>query len=111
MSDPPAYEIVIGGGKNTFSQIRLLKKGAKATETLPDLLSEYEYRGFWISINKTENIIMVGKENVNEPFLFWKNPQWILIKYFAFGSWVNVKAEWLFGCTDMNDPGKKICVR
>lgn len=102
---PQAYEIVIGGGKNTFTQIRMLKKGAKATETIPDLLSEHDFRGFWISINHTENMIAVGKENEKDPFLFWKNPQIIPIRYFAFGTWVNVKADWIFGCPDQDDPG------
>lgn len=45
----PVYEIVIGGGKNTFSEIRRAKIGqSKVTLSIPNLLSANEVRGFWV---------------------------------------------------------------
>lgn len=44
------YEIVLGAGKNTFSDIRRLRRTAtRASSLTKDLLSSTDLRGFWVS--------------------------------------------------------------
>ena len=56
------YEIVIGGWDNTKSMIRDKKQtpiGGYSETSTPDILSESEFRGFWISLkqeNKVTNL-------------------------------------------------------
>ena len=48
----PVYEIIIGGGKNTFSEIRRLRRSnSRATITTKDILSPEEMRIFWVGIS------------------------------------------------------------
>ncbi|KAL0275402.1 UNVERIFIED_CONTAM: hypothetical protein PYX00_003256 [Menopon gallinae] len=103
LEDTLAYEIVIGGGKNSFSQIRLFPKDPKTTQYTSNILSPIDYRGFWIKLEANQ-VIMVGRKGETEPFLFWVNNQPFQIRYFAFTTWNNVKGEWYFNCKD--DPYK-----
>lgn len=49
----PVYEIVIGAGSNTFSELRRLQKSdGKVTVKIKDLLSAIEIRSFWIHVRR-----------------------------------------------------------
>lgn len=49
--DDPVYEIVIGAGSNTFSDLRRLQKSSgKVTARIKGLLSAIEVRSFWIHV-------------------------------------------------------------
>lgn len=49
----PVYEIVLGAGANSFSDIRRLQKtGVKRTSRTKNILSSMEARSFWLHISK-----------------------------------------------------------
>lgn len=110
------YEIVLGGGRNTFSDIRRLRRSAtKATARTMDLLSPVELRGFWVHFNG-KGILQVGKEGDELPFLFWTDPAPLDIHYFSFCTWTGVVGKWLYACPIANDTGnnkygKVICIK
>jgi len=99
------YEIVLGAGKNTFSDIRRMRRTAtKATAHTVDLLSPVELRGFWLNYNGKGNL-QVGKEGDEFPFLFWTDPSPLDIQYFSFCTWTGVVGKWLYACPVANDTG------
>ena len=98
ISGNESIEIVIGGGSNTFSQIRLLRNEYKKTiltQKTENILSEINYRKFLISV---DNLGIVFVKDENDVFLSWRFDNLFPIKYYAFGSWTNTKADWKFGC-------------
>ncbi|EEB10963.1 Neuronal acetylcholine receptor protein subunit alpha-5 precursor, putative [Pediculus humanus corporis] len=98
VSGNESIEIVIGGGSNTFSQIRLLRNEDKKTiltQKTENILSEINYRKFLISV---DNLGIVFVKDENDVFLSWRFDNLFPIKYYAFGSWTNTKADWKFGC-------------
>ncbi|KAJ9599851.1 hypothetical protein L9F63_009891 [Diploptera punctata] len=102
----PVYEIVLGAGKNTFSDIRRLRRSAtRATAATKDLLSHIELRGFWVHFNN-KGLIQIGKEGDDIPFLFWNDPSPLDIKYFSFCTWTGVVGKWLYDCPIANDTEK-----
>lgn len=51
--DDPAYEVVIGAGGNTFSDIRRAQKSfVKASTTSKGLLSALDVKSFWLHVAK-----------------------------------------------------------
>lgn len=94
----PVYEIVIGGGNNTFSDIRRLQRAqAKSTVSTESLLSPDEYRGFWIQV-KVNGVISVGKIDNDLPFMFWNDPEPLAVRYFSFCTWPGVIGNWAYDC-------------
>ncbi|KAK7872419.1 hypothetical protein R5R35_007024 [Gryllus longicercus] len=95
-----SYEIVLGGGKNSFSAIRSKKRGGKSTAAqtgTPNVLSPEEFRGFWIKLTPPGRL-EVGKFGNEAPFMFWDDPYPIRIRFFAFCNWANYVGEWAYGC-------------
>lgn len=67
-------QIVIGGSENTKSVIRRKNvQPDKAVVYTPHILSNEEYRGFWIPYKC--GLVEVGKEMEVKPFLKWKDPE------------------------------------
>lgn len=68
--DHPMIEVFIGGWRNQKSAIRFNQtKPDKAIVETPDIVSEEEYRRFWIRVNSCS--VRVGCEGDTEPFLSW----------------------------------------
>ncbi|KAK9728535.1 Farnesoic acid 0-methyl transferase [Popillia japonica] len=96
--DDPVYEIVIGAGSNTFSDLRRLQKSSgKVTARIKGLLSAIEVRSFWIHV-WSDGLIEVGQETNELAFIAWKDPEPLNLKYFSFSTWPGVEAKWYFNC-------------
>ncbi|XP_044740026.1 acetylcholine receptor subunit alpha-like [Chrysoperla carnea] len=94
----PVYEIVLGGGLNTFTDIRRQKhRNTKTTAQTKNLLSRHELRPFWLRVS-TDGLIQMGNEGEELAFVSWKDPDPLPIRYVSFGTWTNVEAEWMFDC-------------
>lgn len=105
MDGEAVYEVVLGGGRNVFSDIRRLRLGStKATAYTKDLLSPVELRGFWVHFDG-KGILQVGKEGDDFPFLLWADPSPLDIRYFSFSTWTGVVGKWLYDCPIENDTG------
>lgn len=95
----PVYEIVLGGAGNTAAEIR---KGHKAkgerAVMIKDLVSRNDWKAYWIRIID-DGTILVGKKEEDLPFLHWKDPKPLTIKYYSFSSWDNTVALWAHQCT------------
>ncbi|KAJ4447965.1 hypothetical protein ANN_09975 [Periplaneta americana] len=100
------YEVVLGAGRNTFSDIRRLRRSStKATARTVDILSPVELRGFWVHVSYKGDI-QVGKEGDDVPFLFWTDPTPLPVLYFSFCTWTGVVGKWLYDCPIANDTEK-----
>jgi len=65
-------EVFIGGWRNQKSAIRHNQSQPdKAVEATSGIVSELEYRRFWIRFNT--HSVSVGNEGESEPFLNWDN--------------------------------------
>jgi len=91
----PCSQIIIGGSENTKSVIRRNDvKPDKAAVYTPYILSNEEYRGFWIRYKR--GLVEVGKEMEATPFLKWKDPEGLSVErrygirtgLGATGSWI-----------------------
>lgn len=76
----------------------------------PSLLSDTEFRGFWVAVRNGE--VEVGKEGETLPYFHWKDPDPIPVHYYSLSSWTNTVAKWIQKC---NLPGnyhiktRKVC--
>ncbi|KAI4467351.1 hypothetical protein MML48_2g00011602 [Holotrichia oblita] len=96
----PVYEIVLGAGLNTFSDIRRgLKSLDKVRKSTVNILSSTVYRSFWIRI-WTDYLIEVGNEGNNTAFLAWKDENPLKLNYFSFASWGNIYTKWFYDCKE-----------
>jgi hypothetical protein len=88
------FQIFIGGWGNAKTAIRRNReKPEKAVVDTPDILSDAEYRGFWISWQG--GLLEIGKEGQGTAFLSWSDPEPFGIGYYgictgwgASGSWI-----------------------
>lgn len=62
----------------------------------PMLLSDSEYRGFWISVN--QGSIEVGREGETLPYFHWKDSDPLPVHYYSLSSWTNTVAKWIQNC-------------
>ena len=92
------YEVVIGGWNNRKSVIREKKQGSDkgAVEVgglTPGILSDKEYRTFWIKT--TSGTISVGKGGETAPFVSHSlKRQENQINFVAFSSWTGHTGKW-----------------
>ncbi|XP_022177830.1 neuronal acetylcholine receptor subunit beta-4-like [Myzus persicae] len=94
------YEIVLGGGSNSFCDIRKFKGELTSvatvnTEKILDMLSPV---GFWVRASQQSGLIEVGRYGESLPFIFWMDPEPIPVKYYSFSSWGTVVCKWTFKC-------------
>ncbi|XP_030757127.1 neuronal acetylcholine receptor subunit beta-3-like [Sitophilus oryzae] len=97
----PVYELVIGAGGNTFSDIRRMQKSdVKASVRIKNLLSALDPHFFWIHMTKigTEGLLEVGREGDNTSFISWQDPDPLPIKVISFSTWSGIEAKWYFDC-------------
>ena len=91
------YEIVIGGWDNSQSAIRdgKQKETNQFLTSTPNILSQTEFRQFWVKIIKGDKImISVGKGGENQPFMTTTFNKKKSILYVAFASQVDGNNEW-----------------
>ena len=82
-------QIMIGGWKNTKTAIRRNHvKPDQAFVDTPYILSDAEYRDFWIWWKG--GLLEVGKEGEGTPFVKWKDPEpfGVCTGWGASGSWI-----------------------
>ena len=87
-------EVFIGGWSNSKSVIRRNQTKPDVVEqATPDILSQNEFRGFWI--RWTDNVVTVGREGEAAAFMSYDNPESFPVRYIgictgwgATGSWV-----------------------
>ncbi|KAG8229648.1 hypothetical protein J437_LFUL008580, partial [Ladona fulva] len=92
------YEIVLGAGRNTYSDIRRGRgQASKVKEPTLNIVSSTDLRGFWITIHN-DGRILVGKEEDDLPFLMWRDPNPIRLNFFAFSTWKDVYGKWYYSC-------------
>jgi len=94
--DGPMIEVFIGGWENTKSAIRLNQtKPNKAEVDTPAIVSDEEYRRFWVTFKK--NVIEVGKEDETTPLLSWTNDEEpFQITHYAFTTGWGSAGTWMF---------------
>ncbi|XP_055389345.1 uncharacterized protein LOC129618560 [Condylostylus longicornis] len=68
----PKVVIIIGGWDNTGTEINIWSDDVHYHQSVPDLLNENEYRGFWIKWNYNGNIA-IGKKGDRFPFIAYNN--------------------------------------
>ncbi|KAK4002256.1 C3 and PZP alpha-2-macroglobulin domain-containing protein 8 [Daphnia magna] len=92
----PMVEIFIGGWANQKSAIRLNQsRPDKAEEPTPDIVCCEEYRRFWVRFRN--NLIQVGREGDEEPFLSWENTEEpFKVTHFAFSTGWGSAGAWIF---------------
>ncbi|XP_053620310.1 acetylcholine receptor subunit alpha-type unc-38-like isoform X2 [Plodia interpunctella] len=94
----PVYEIVVGGGGNTFTELRRnLRRNAKASAKTLGILSNAELRGFYIKITK-DGQLEFGREGELLPIISIYDVDPLDINYFSFASWTGVDARFLYDC-------------
>jgi hypothetical protein len=92
----PCSQIFIGGWKNTKSVIRRNRvKPDKAVVNTPNILSDAEYRGFWISWGG--GLVEVGKEKEVKPFLKWQDPEPFVVRYYGICTGWGATGSWFTG--------------
>ncbi|XP_001950122.2 neuronal acetylcholine receptor subunit beta-4 [Acyrthosiphon pisum] len=96
----PGYEIVLGGGSNTFCDIRKFDGKLTSVETVgpKKILDAANPVGFWVRASKQSGLIEVGRNGENLPIIFWKDPEPIPVNYYSFSSWGPVVGKWIFKC-------------
>ena len=67
----------------------------KAEGLTPYILSNAEYRGFWIRWRG--GLVEVGKEGDLTPFLNWKNPQPFNVSHYGICTGWGATGSWLTG--------------
>ncbi|XP_058839054.1 uncharacterized protein LOC131694617 [Topomyia yanbarensis] len=97
-NDAQVYEIVIGGGANTFSEIRKQrKKNPLKTKTTPGVLSPIDPLPLRIRITR-DGLIEVGIEGQDLPLLSATDKNIITVRYLSFSSWGSTQAKWFYDC-------------
>jgi len=88
-------QIIIGDSNNTKSVIRRNDvQPAKAVVDTPNILSDAEYRGFWIRYKS--GLVEVGKEMEVTPFLKWRDPQELSIdRRYGISTGSGVTGSWI----------------
>ena len=67
---------------------------AKAVVDTPNILSDAEYRGFWIRYKS--GLVEVGKEMEVTPFLKWRDPQELSIdRRYGISTGSGVTGSWI----------------
>lgn len=62
----------------------------------PSLLSDSEFRGFWVLVRQGE--IEIGREGETLPYFHWKDPDPLPVHYYSLSSWTSTVAKWIQNC-------------
>uniref|UniRef100_A0A6A7FN23 Farnesoic acid O-methyl transferase n=1 Tax=Hirondellea gigas TaxID=1518452 RepID=A0A6A7FN23_9CRUS len=80
----PMYEVFIGGWDNGSSAVRFNQSGELVKVDTPDILSEEEFREFWVVTDHDE--IRVGRGGECEPFMTCTLPEHVQTTHFGYSS-------------------------
>jgi len=87
-------QVFIGGWGNSKTVIRRNReKPDKAVAETPDILSDAEYRGFWI--RWAGGSVAVGKEGEVAPLVAWDDPEPFGIGYYGICTGWGASGSWL----------------
>jgi len=90
----PMYEIFIGGWGCSKSIIRKNRTKPDVAEVpTPNILSESEFRGFWVRWH--DGTITVGREGEAAPFLSWTDFERIPIEYVGVCTGWGASGNWI----------------
>ncbi|XP_046430548.1 uncharacterized protein LOC124184630 isoform X3 [Neodiprion fabricii] len=90
----PMYEVFLGGWNNARSVIRKNRSKPEVAEAdTPGILTESDFRGFWIRWYNGN--LDVGRENEPNPFLSYTDPQPFGIGYFGVCTGWGATGEWI----------------
>lgn len=93
----PLYEIVIGASGNNYTDLRRTMTGRSVSAVkTPSLLSDSEFRGFWVLVRQGE--IEIGREGETLPYFHWKDPDPLPVHYYSLSSWTSTVAKWIQNC-------------
>ncbi|XP_071519403.1 uncharacterized protein [Panulirus ornatus] len=88
------YEIFIGCWEGGESGIRRKTQDICRIET-PDILSDEEFRSFWIKIQ--HGIIKVGRSGQKHPFMSYSDPEALLhVTWYGYSTGWGAEGEWIF---------------
>ena len=94
----PVYEIVLGAGGNTFSEIRRRKQTLPLyTLRIKDLLSAIDPLPITIRIT-LDGLIEVSIIGQNKPLMSATDPNPLPISYMSFSSWGAAEGKWFYDC-------------
>ncbi|KAF2351120.1 Farnesoic acid O-methyl transferase [Trinorchestia longiramus] len=80
----PMFEIFIAAWEGTASAIRFNKGDDLAKEETPEILSDGEFREFWVT--RTDNQVTVGKGGDSSPFLSAELPEPVPATHFGYST-------------------------
>ncbi len=87
-------QIFFGGWKNTKSVIRKNQQKPDVVEVnTPNILSSYEYRGFWIRWDS--NTIQAGTQGNPTPILIYQDPYLFPVQFFGFCTGWGATGHWI----------------
>lgn len=90
----PMLEVFIGGWSNSKSVIRKNRSKPDVVEVdTPQILSDLEFRGFWIRWDG--NVINVGKEGEAASFMTYENPDSYPINFIGVCTGWGASGEWI----------------
>ncbi|XP_077298141.1 acetylcholine receptor subunit alpha-L1-like [Arctopsyche grandis] len=97
-TNDPVYEITVGAGYNSFTELRRLRTrmGLSTTNTAK-ILDKNKFVPFWIKVHD-DGLVEFGKEGQITPIVSHNDTSPLDVKYFSFASWKNIKAEVLYDC-------------
>lgn len=102
-------EVFIGGWKNTKSVIRKNRTKPDVVEVdTPGILSDGEFRGFWIRWDG--NVINVGKEGEGAAFMTYENPDNFPINFVGLCSGWGASASWIVEAPDEPVSGSAVWI-
>lgn len=105
----PMLEVFIGGWKNTKSVIRKNRTKPDVVEQdTPDILTDGEFRGFWIRWDG--NTINVGKEGEAAPFMSYENPEQFPINFVGLCTGWGASGSWILESPHENVTGSAVWI-
>ncbi|XP_042864612.1 uncharacterized protein LOC122248571 isoform X2 [Penaeus japonicus] len=90
----PMLEVFIGGWEGAASAIRFKKADDLTKVDTPDILSEEEYREFWIAFD--HDVVRVGKGGEWEPFMSATVPEPFDITHYGYSTGWGAVGWWQF---------------
>lgn len=80
-SDSKQIEVSIGSSDNQKSAI-FKSKSTKIETNTPNILSNSEYRSFWVQFKN--GVVAVGRSGEREPFISWQDSNEYTVNYIGF---------------------------
>ncbi|KAK6624468.1 hypothetical protein RUM44_011327 [Polyplax serrata] len=94
VEEDPMYEVFIGGWRNSKSVIRKNRTKPDVAEVdTPNVLSEGELRGFWVSWDGGR--ISVGRQGEDQPFLTHEDPEMFPVGFLGFCTGWGASGNWV----------------